>query len=151
MQVTSVELQKNGVTIYSDTVEVDKDVPIPFRCNIIPSTSRPSPTVTWYIGSTVIQNSTSTSYTVTATESDHNKEIYCKAYNLQPEDQAVESGRPKLYVRGNVERFKIFQFMRFGYLLHTGDQHHGCNPISFNLFSRIQDNCCLLSPLLVYF
>ena len=113
MQVTSVELQKNGVTIYSDTVEVDKDVPIPFRCSIIPITSRPSPTVTWYIGSTVIQNSTSTSYTVTATESDHNKEIYCKAYNLQPEDQAVESGRPKLFVRGNVKRFKIFHFMRF--------------------------------------
>ena len=101
MQVTSVELQKNGVTITSDKVEVDKGVPTSLGCNIIPSTSRPSPTVIWYIGTDVKQTSTSTSYIVTASESDHNKEIYCKAYNLQPESQAVESVKPKLYVRGN--------------------------------------------------
>ena len=151
MQVASVELQKNGVTITSDNVEVNIGVPTTLGCKVIPSTSRPSPTVTWYIGTDVQQNSTSTSYIVTASETDHNKEIYCKAYNLQPESQAVESQKPKLYVRGNVKRFKRFQFMRFRYLLHTGDQHHGCHPFSFNLFSCIQDNCCLLSLLLVYF
>ena len=154
MQVTSVELQKNGATINTDTVEVDIGVPTnpPFECNIIPSTSWPTPTVIWYIGTDVKQRSTtSTSYSVTASEADYDKRIYCKAYNLQPESQAVESQKPKLYVRGNVKRFKRFQFMRFRYLLHTGDQHHGCHPSSFNLFSCIQDNCCLLSPLLVYF
>ena len=70
-------------------------------CNIIPSTSRPPPTVIWYIGTDVKQTSTSTIYLVTAYEYEHNKEIYCKAYNLQPESQAVESVKPKLYVRGN--------------------------------------------------
>ena len=111
MQVTSVELQKNGVTISSDTVEVDIGVHTlpPFSCNIIPSTSRPPPTVIWYIGSTVRQNSTSTSYTVTASETEHDQRIYCKAYNLQPEGQAVESGKPKLYVRGNVKSLKQFR------------------------------------------
>ena len=103
MQVTNVELQKNGVNINTDTVEVDKEVPSTFRCNIIPSNSRPAPTVIWYIGTTVKQNSTSTTYTVTASETDHDKEIYCKAYNLQSEDQAVESQKPKLLVRGKVE------------------------------------------------
>ena len=104
MQVTSVKIQKNGVTISTDTVlvEVDKDVPSTFRCNIIPSTSRPPPTVIWYIGTTVKQQSTtSTSYTVTASETDHDKIIYCKAYN-RPWNQAVESAKPKLLVRGKV-------------------------------------------------
>ena len=113
MQVTSVELQKNGATINSETVEVDKGVPTSLGCNIIPSTSRPPPTVSWYIGTDVKQTSTSTSYIVTASESDHNKEIYCKAYNLQPESQAVESVKPKLYVRGNVKSSK--QFRSWGY------------------------------------
>ena len=105
MQVTSVELQENGVTINTDTVpvEVDKDVPSTFRCNIIPSTSRPDPTVIWYIGSTVKQNSTNTSYTVTASETDHDKIIYCKAYN-RPWNQPVVSLKPKLLVRGKVEK-----------------------------------------------
>ena len=150
MQVTSVEFQKNGVTINTDTVEVDIGAPTTLGCNIKPSTSRPPPTVIWYIGSIIRQQSTSTSYMVIASESNHNKEIYCKAYNLQPESQAVESSKPKLYVRGNVKRFKTFQFMRFRYLLHTGDQHHSHHPLSFNLFF-FQDNCCLLSLLLVYF
>ena len=107
MQVASVEVQKNGNTINTDTVEVDIDVPTipPFSCKIIPSTSRPPPTVIWYIGADVKQTSTSTSYTVTASEADHDKIFYCKAYNQQPESQAVESAKPKLYVRGKVEKF----------------------------------------------
>ena len=102
MQVASVELQKYGSTINTDNVEVNIGVPTTFRCNIIPSTSRPPPTITWYIGTDVQQNSTSTSYSVTATETDHDKIIYCKAYN-RPWNQPVESAKPKLYVRGKVE------------------------------------------------
>ena len=108
MQVTGVELQKNGVTINTDKVEVNIGVPTRFGCNIIPSTSRPVPTVIWYIGTDVQQNSTSNTYTVTASETDHDQRIYCKAYNLQPESQAVESSKPKLYVRGNVKRLNYF-------------------------------------------
>ena len=108
VKVSRVELQKNGNTINTDTVEVDKGVSTPLGCKILPSTSRPPPTVIWYIGSENKQQSPSTSYSVTASESDHNKEIYCKAYNLQPEHQAVVSSKPKLYVRGNVKRFKIY-------------------------------------------
>ena len=54
------------------------------------------------MGTDAQQNSTSTSYTVTATESDHDKTIYCKAYN-RPWNQPVESAKPKLFVRGKVE------------------------------------------------
>ena len=107
MQVTGVELQKNGNTINTDRVEVNIGVPSipPFECNIIPSTSRPSPTVIWYIGSTDRQNSTSTSYSITASETDHDKIFYCKAYN-QPWNQPVESAKPKLFVRGKVEKHR---------------------------------------------
>ena len=103
MKVTSVELQKNGVTINTSTVEVDIGVPTQFGCKIIPSTSRPVPTVIWYIGSDVKQQTTSTSYTVRASEADNDKIIYCKAYNQQPESQSVDSAKPKLLVRGKVE------------------------------------------------
>ena len=103
VQVTRVELQKNDLTINTDTVEVDKGVSTPFGCKILPSTSRPPPTVIWYIGSTVQKNSTSNTYTVTASESDHDKIIYCKAYN-RPSNQPVESAKPKLLVRGKVEK-----------------------------------------------
>ena len=105
MQVTNVDLQKSGITINIGIVEVDIGVPTTFECNIIPSTSRPPPTVIWYIGTDVKQRSTtSTTYTVTASETDHNKIFYCKAYNLQPERHAVESTKPMLYVRGKVEK-----------------------------------------------
>ena len=102
VQVTNVELQKNGNTINTDNVEVNIGIPTTLGCKIIPSTSRPSPTVIWYMGTDAQQNSTSTSYTVTATESDHDKIIYCKAYN-RPWNQPVESAKPKLFVRGKVE------------------------------------------------
>ena len=109
MLVTNVELQKNGNTINTDNVEVNIGIPTTFRCNIIPSTSQPPPTVIWSIGSIVRQTSTSTSYTVTASEADHDQIIYCKANNLQPRNQAVESSKPKLYVRGNVKSLKQFR------------------------------------------
>ena len=113
MDVASVQLQKNGLTITTAKVEVNMGVPTnpPFECNIIPSTSRPPPTVIWYIGSGVKQISNSTSYTVRASKYDHDKIFYCKAYN-RPWNQAVESGKPKLYVRGKVEKKYIGQCMR---------------------------------------
>ena len=103
MQVASVELQKNGNSINTDNVEVNIGIPTTLGCKIIPSASRPPPAVVWYIGSTIKQQSTSTIYTVIASETDNDKIIYCKAFNLQPESQAVESARPKLLVRGKVE------------------------------------------------
>ena len=134
MQVTYVELQKNGNTINTDNVEVNIGVATKFGCNIIPSTSWPPPTIIWYIGSEKKQKSaTSTSYTVIASEADHNKENYCKAYNLQPESQAVESSKPKLYVRGNIKRLKYFHSKGFG-TYKTCDKQYGCHPLIFNLF-----------------
>ena len=51
------------------------------------------------------QESISTSYTFTPSETDHDKIIYCEAYNLQSASNAVVSAKPKLYVKGNVYKF----------------------------------------------
>ena len=102
MPVTIAQLQKNGVTINSGLLETNVDGFITLSCNVLPSSRKPAPTIVWYIGSSVKQSSTSTTYTFTSSETDHDKIIYCKAYNVQSASEAVESAKPKLYVRGNV-------------------------------------------------
>ena len=67
-----------------------------------PGTSRPAPTIVWYIGTTIKQTSPNTVFNLNAVDADHDKAIYCKAYNLQGLTQAVFSSRPKLYVQGKV-------------------------------------------------
>ena len=86
----------------NNVMEVDAGVPITLSCHVSPSTSRPSPTIIWYIGSVEKQQSTSTTYTFTPSDTDHGKEIFCKAYNVQPASQAVESAKLIIYVRGKV-------------------------------------------------
>ena len=105
MQVTSAQLQKNGVTINSGSLEVNVGVYTTLTCEVLPSNSKPAPTIVWYIGSVKKQESTSTSYTFTPSETDHDEIFYCEAYNLQSDSNAVESAKPKLYVRGNVFKF----------------------------------------------
>ena len=86
----------------NNVLAVDAGVATALSCHVSPSTSRPSPTIIWYIGSVVKQQSTSTTYTFNPTDADHGKEIFCKAYNVQPASQAVESAKLILYVRGKV-------------------------------------------------
>ena len=105
MLVTSAQLQKNGVTINSGSLEVNVSVQTTLTCKVLPSNSKPAPTIVWYIGSLKKQELTSTSYTYTPSATDHDKIIYCEAYNLQTANNAVESAKPKLYVRGNVYQF----------------------------------------------
>ena len=102
VQVTSAQLQKNGVTINSGLLEVNVSDSTTLTCKVLPSNSKPAPTIVWYFGSTVIQSST---YTFTPSANDHNKIIYCEAYNLQSASNAVVSAKPNLYVRGNVYKF----------------------------------------------
>ena len=85
-----------------DTVTVTAGRAAAFTC--ITSTSRPQATIDWYIQgshSTLRkQRSTSSTYDLNATDADHSKRIYCKAYNIQTEAQGVLSEKPMLYVQG---------------------------------------------------
>ena len=101
MPVTVAQLQKNGVTINSGLLETNVGELITLTCNVLPSSRKPAPTIVWYIGS-FKQSSTNTTYTFTPSETDHDKIIYCEAYNVQSASEAVESAKPKLYVRGIV-------------------------------------------------
>ena len=67
-----------------------------------PGYSRPAPTIDWYIKDdmNIKQSSNITTYVLNASNDDHDKYIYCKAYNLKEESQGVASTKPKLYVRG---------------------------------------------------
>ena len=71
----------------------------------LPGTSRPALTIVFIIGNTIKQTSTNTVYNLVAEDADHNKEIYCKAYNLQGLAQAVFSTKSQLYVQGKIQPF----------------------------------------------
>ena len=64
-----------------------------------PDESRPTPTIVWYIGEIIRQNHTSNIFTFIPGMDDHNKGVYCVAYNLPGYDR-VESYKPTLQVFG---------------------------------------------------
>ena len=99
---------KQGSSTIGGTLTVTAGIPVTLTC--VPGTSRPDPVIQWYIGNTLKQNKTSTTYRLNAVNDDHDEVIYCKAYNLQSASQAVSSTLSKLFVRGE----KIFTTsMRF--------------------------------------
>ena len=100
--MSSVTLKYQGNTPSTgDTVTVTAEKAATFTC--IPSTSRPQATIDWYIQDihgTIKVSSDSSTYDLTATDADHNKKIYCNAYNNITEDQGILSEKPILYVQG---------------------------------------------------
>ena len=102
MQVASALLLKeDGTIINGGPIEVNVNEPTTLTCKVLPSNSKPPPTIVWYIGSVKIKESTDINYTFTPPETDNNKMIYCEAYNLQSASEAVNSAKPSLLVRGN--------------------------------------------------
>ena len=100
--MTTVTLKYPGNTPSTgDTVTVTAGRAARFTCTT--SFSRPVATIDWYIegDNTPKQRSTSPTYDLNATDADHNRRIYCKAYiNIQTEAQGILSQTPKLYVQG---------------------------------------------------
>ena len=82
------------------TLNVTAGIPVDLKCT--PGHSRPLPTIDWYISGSLQQSSaTIYSYTLNASDADHNGTIYCKAYN-DFSKSTVESGKPILYVFGKL-------------------------------------------------
>ena len=100
--VTTVTLKYHSNTpSSSDRVTVTAGTATRFTCTA--SFSRPQATIDWYIEGydTPKQSSTSPTFDLFATEADHNRRIYCKAYNnIQTEAHGVLSEKPVLYVQG---------------------------------------------------
>ncbi|XP_053409330.1 uncharacterized protein LOC123561312 isoform X2 [Mercenaria mercenaria] len=99
VRVTSITL-KTGTSTPSDPLKVVSGTSTTLTC--ITSVSRPVATVVWYLGTEEKQRSnTGSSFTFIPHNNDHNKQIYCKAFNLQPEKDAVSSNKATLYVLGS--------------------------------------------------
>ena len=101
VQVSTVTLKHNNQQLVTGgELEVTAGVPERLICE--PGHSRPIPTIDWYIKDDTNRKHRSTVYTydLDANNEDHDKVIYCKAYNLQEASNGVVSTKPKLYVRG---------------------------------------------------
>ncbi|XP_060576865.1 uncharacterized protein LOC132734171 [Ruditapes philippinarum] len=70
-----------------------------FKCTT--SDSRPLPTIVWYIGRTEKKRvvGTESTHAFIPSISESGKEVYCKAFNIQPENEALSSNKVSLYVR----------------------------------------------------
>ncbi|KAL3887522.1 hypothetical protein ACJMK2_027463, partial [Sinanodonta woodiana] len=93
-RVTVAALQQNGQTIVNATLIVNSGKPTTLSC--VTGNSRPDAKIDWYIGSEKIGNGTSLNFIPTIV--DHDKTIYCRAYNIDP-NQPVFSDKPILFVR----------------------------------------------------
>lgn len=69
--------------------------------------NRPSPIFVWYIESEVRQNHTSSTFTFMPQMNDHDRTVYCIAFNLQG-FQTVTSFKPRLYIVGRPVQPRTF-------------------------------------------
>ena len=73
-----------------------------------PSLCRPEATIDWYIGNNFKQSSTGTTYSLNASNADHNEPIYCIGYNdVTSASERPVSNKPVLYVRGKNHFYSI--------------------------------------------
>ncbi|XP_060605585.1 roundabout homolog 1-like, partial [Ruditapes philippinarum] len=101
VRVSTVTL-KNGNSVSSNPLEVNNGEPHTLTCTS--SVSRPTATIIWYFGGQGQKRETTntSSFTFTPEYSDNQKQVYCIAFNLQTENQAVSSNVVSLYVKVKV-------------------------------------------------
>ncbi|KAL3887453.1 hypothetical protein ACJMK2_027394, partial [Sinanodonta woodiana] len=92
VRVTEAVLQQNNTNI-TDRLNVTLGEQAALSC--LTGTSRPAPTIDWFIGSE--WKGSGTSLTFIPSNTDHNKIIKCQAYNIDL-NQKVDSSTLKLYV-----------------------------------------------------
>ncbi|XP_060575518.1 uncharacterized protein LOC132732981 isoform X2 [Ruditapes philippinarum] len=99
VKVTSVSLV-SGNTSLVGTINVTVGILSNMTCT--PSESRPTPTVIWYSGQEEkerVLNSSNSNFALIPKIEDNGKDVYCKAFNIQPENEAVSSNRVLLNVK----------------------------------------------------
>ncbi|XP_060607414.1 hemicentin-1-like [Ruditapes philippinarum] len=101
VRVSTVTL-KDGNSVPSNSLEVNSGEPHTLTCTS--SVSRPTATIIWYFGGQEKKRETTrtSSFTFTPEYSDNQKQVYCKAFNIQSENQAVSSNIVSLYVKVKV-------------------------------------------------
>jgi hypothetical protein len=97
--VTSVSLV-SGNTSLVGTINVTVGILSNMTC--ITSESRPTPTIIWYSGQEEkerLLNSSNANFSLIPEIEDNGKEVYCKAFNIQPENEALSSNKVLLNVK----------------------------------------------------
>ncbi|XP_060600888.1 hemicentin-1-like [Ruditapes philippinarum] len=101
VRVSTVTL-KDGNSVPSNLLEVNSGEPHTLTCTS--SVSRPTATIIWYFGGqkSKTEITRTSSFIFTPEYSDNQKQVYCKAFNIQSESQAVSSNIVSLYVKVKV-------------------------------------------------
>ncbi|XP_060605437.1 basement membrane-specific heparan sulfate proteoglycan core protein-like [Ruditapes philippinarum] len=101
LRVSTLTL-KDGSSILSNSLEVNSGEPHTLTCTS--SVSRPTATIIWYFGGQKNKTETTrtSTFTFTPDYSDNQEQLYCKAFNIQSESQAVSSNLVSLYVKVKV-------------------------------------------------
>ncbi|KAK3586308.1 hypothetical protein CHS0354_035092 [Potamilus streckersoni] len=93
VRVTEVVLQQNNQNI-TEILTVTSAEPVTLTC--VTGTSRPAPTINWYVG--FQKRGSGPSLTITFSNMDHNEMIYCQAYNTDS-SRPVLSAKSRLFLR----------------------------------------------------
>ncbi|KAK3592280.1 hypothetical protein CHS0354_034048 [Potamilus streckersoni] len=96
VRVTEAVLQQNNKNV-TDTLTVTAGELVTLTC--VTATSRPAPTIDWYLGSQ--KKGSGASLTFIPSDMDHSKTIYCQAYNIDISG-TVFSLKPSLFVQVRV-------------------------------------------------
>ncbi|XP_060565943.1 uncharacterized protein LOC132724974 [Ruditapes philippinarum] len=98
VRVAKVSL-KIGNSSKASSLNVTDGISEIFKCTT--SYSRPLPTIVWYIGRTEKIRVVGTESTLAfiASKADTGKDVYCKAFNIQPENEALFSNKVSLHVK----------------------------------------------------
>jgi hypothetical protein len=109
VRVSTVTL-KDGNSVPSNSLEVTNGEPHTLTCKS--SVSRPTATIIWYFGGQKNKTETTktSTFTFTPEQSDNQKQVYCKAFNIQSESQAVSSNIVSLNVKGISNPKKSFEY-----------------------------------------
>ncbi|KAL3857102.1 hypothetical protein ACJMK2_011798 [Sinanodonta woodiana] len=97
IRVSWVQMQQNSTTVSNTTLVVTSGDSITFNC--VSGTSRPDPTIVWFIENE--RKGSGANFTFIPADTDHDKRIYCQAYNTNP-NMPVESAKPRMFVRVRV-------------------------------------------------
>jgi hypothetical protein len=104
---------KEGTSTVTEQLQVIRGFSKTLTCDT--SVSRPAATIVWYIGTQEKHRSTFSTFSFSPQTTDHNKTVYCKAFNIQPENQAVVSYKSILFVQGSLI-YRMFLKMKFFFL-----------------------------------
>ncbi|XP_060594148.1 uncharacterized protein LOC132748517 [Ruditapes philippinarum] len=107
-----------------------------FKCTT--SDSRPLPTIVWHIGQTEKKRVVGTESTLAFIPSitDSGKEVYCKAFNIQPENEALSSNKVSLYVKERASVHSLYVDEHVGETNVTIDE----NYVNLQLTCNISGN-----------